>query len=272
MKFARKNVNDPLHGFLYIMALLCSAVNSPVMAAAPAVKVEQRSYPADSVSALEVRNTSGNVIVTRSTGATASVTANKKDFGKDCHLLIDKKKSLLSIVVSKSKRSYFGTCNVEIVVTVPSSTALDLRTGAGDISATNLNGGITFRTGSGDVELNGKFPKIDGRTGSGDVIAYDLIAEDVEIATGSGDLKLTYFKVPVLGRVDLKTGSGDTIVSVPKGSKLRSSLVNGMGDVVSDLDSEPDAKFDVSARSGSASTRISRTQLNPSPPSACSVP
>jgi len=219
-------------------------------------KVELRTYPKDAVTALEVRNTAGDVVITRSTDATATVAATKKEFGKHCRLAIDLKKSLLSVVVSKTTPPAEGSCTVALHVSVPVGTALDLRTGAGDLSAKNLHGGVTFRTGSGDVELSGSFPKIDGKTGSGDVVAYDLIAEDVSIATGSGDIKVAFTKVPALGRVDLKTGSGDTIVTVPRGTKLRSSLLNGSGDVTNEVGNTPGAQFDVSARTGSGDLRL----------------
>ena len=244
---------------LLASSILGTIVSASVFAAESTSKVEQKNFPLSAVEVLEIRNTAGDVLVERASGTSATVIVTKKDFSKHCKIDISVKKSLLKIVVSKTTGRFFDSCNAEISVTVGENTALDLRTGAGDISAKELKGGITFRTGSGDVELKGAFPKIEGKTGSGDIVAYNLAAEDVDMATGSGDIKVTFDKVPSLGRVELKTGSGDTIVWVPKGSKVKSSLLNGMGDVVNEIGDSPGAKFDISVRSGSGDLKLKQS-------------
>lgn len=159
----------------------------------------------------------------------------------------------------------FGPCDARIVIRVPADTAVDVRSGSGDITASGLAGPVRLETGSGDVDATGLSGDSDLHTSSGDVNVRglrgdtslrtgsgDVNAEDAETAnmvadTASGDVELDFALAPQM--VDASTASGDVNISVPDGT-YRVEDDSGSGETHRNVKSDP------------AATRVIRAQTS----------
>jgi len=159
----------------------------------------------------------------------------------------------------------FGPCDARIVIRVPADTAVDVRSGSGDITASGLAGPVRLETGSGDVDATGLTGDSDLHTSSGDVNVRglrgdtslrtgsgDVNAEDAETAnmvadTASGDVELDFALAPQM--VDASTASGDVDISVPDGT-YRVEDDSGSGETHRNVKSDP------------AATRVIRAQTS----------
>ncbi|HET8595203.1 MAG TPA: DUF4097 family beta strand repeat-containing protein, partial [Intrasporangium sp.] len=134
----------------------------------------------------------------------------------------------------------FTKGSVDVDVTLPERSVLDVRSGSGDIDVTGLMDRAHAATGSGDVTLD-EFNGGELKSGSGDIEAR-VVRGDLTLKTGSGDVKLDTTSAPVelvsgsgdvtVRRVDgplrAKTGSGDLVIVA---SSADLDLMTGTGDV-----------------------------------------
>ncbi|SNR45038.1 Putative adhesin [Haloechinothrix alba] len=151
---------------------------------------------------------------------------------------------------------------------------VDIVTGSGDVSLGHLVEGGSVRTGSGDVTLESAGGPVELRTGSGAVLASSLTTP-ATVATGSGAVRVDRLDGDALlrsgsgdltvgdagsGEVELHTGSGNIRVGVRHGCLAEVDLSSGTGTVSSDLEvsaTEPAGgvalRIRARARAGSAS-------------------
>ncbi|SDJ35251.1 Putative adhesin [Nonomuraea maritima] len=126
------------------------------------------------------------------------------------------------------------SCGVDYEIQVPKGLALDLQSGAGDLTLRGLSGDLALSVGSGNVDaadLAGR--KVTAETGTGDIeLRYVSAPDAVELTTGAGDVQLA---VPDVGPYAVRTEAavGDTAVSVRKddASPRKISVSAGAGDV-----------------------------------------
>lgn len=221
--------------------------------AAPAfAQIETQEFEASSVQAFEMDNTSGSIVVRKTDGPKAKVVANKRKFENGCNL---ETKKTGSKVVVKVEQPFRKTCEVDFEIFLPVTANMELRSGSGDIDVAGTRGEIVYRVGSGNVKIDAEAKKIDGRSGSGRLEAKGLLG-DVKLLTGSGNAKLVYAKAPVAGEIDIKSGSGDAEIILPKETKIISDSTIGAGKFYNELGDDKDAKFKVSFKAGAGNLKI----------------
>ena len=165
-----------------------------------------------------------------------------------------------------------GPCRASLVIHVPAATAVDVRAGAGDLTANGVSGNVQLRTGSGDVQADGLSGAVDLRTGSGDVstrglggdvtlrtASGDVSAEAlssarVKAVTSSGDVDLDFVSAP--RDVDAASASGDVQIALPRGEAYRVEVDTGSGDSRTDVRTDPEGKRVVRARTGSGDVTV----------------
>jgi hypothetical protein len=84
---------------------------------------------------------------------------------------------------------------------------LRARSGSGEIEVSSVGGTTTLTTGSGDVWLGAVQSDVRARTGSGDLTVADAACGQVELITGSGEIRVGV-RSGTAAMVDLKSGSG----------------------------------------------------------------
>lgn len=139
----------------------------------------------------------------------------------------------------------FGNDNrLDVVVELPSSSHLSVKTGSADITVTGTVGTAQLKSGSGDVELDTADGPLVVETGSGD-IRVEEAQSDVKAKSGSGDVLV----VDAGASVMVSTGSGDVQLWTTHGPAL---VKTGSGNI-----KVGDAGADVSATTGSGDVTVS---------------
>ena len=101
---------------------------------------------------------------------------------------------------------------LRLAVTVPTGSALHIRTESGDVEAHGNFGETSIESGSGDVRLDSVAAEARIRTGSGDAFV-ERVKDSLRIESGSGDLTIGQ----VFGDASISTGSGDISIDVVAG-------------------------------------------------------
>ena len=84
---------------------------------------------------------------------------------------------------------------------------LRARSGSGEIEVSSVGGPTTLVTGSGDVWLGAVQSDVLARTGSGDLVVADAACGDVELVTGSGEIRVGV-RPGTAAMVDLRSSTG----------------------------------------------------------------
>lgn len=127
-------------------------------------------------------------------------------------------------------------CSVDLLLEVPPGTSLTLRTSAGDVDVTGVDGAVDVRTTVGDVTLDGvRAQTVRVTTAAGDVDAELALApQAVRVRSGVGDVTVAVPDAPGGYRVTADTSVGTPDVRVPDspGSGRSLDLATTAGDVV----------------------------------------
>ena len=149
----------------------------------------------------------------------------------------------------------FGDCDSEVVVRVPTTTAIDVSSGSGDVVASDLAGGSRLNTSSGDVIVDGAAGDVTLESASGDVIARGLRSQHALGKTSSGDVDLRFLSPPTDAVAE--TASGDVRILVPPGAQGYDATTDtDSGDEAVGVRTDPDADHRLRAETNSGDAVI----------------
>ncbi|MEO3872261.1 DUF4097 family beta strand repeat-containing protein [Nonomuraea sp. B12E4] len=186
----------------------------------------------DKVTTLQLKNGSGNAVVTETGGSAVQVVETLRWRG-DAKPETEHKVEGGRLMLTYDCPANWGNCSVDYKIEIPKGLRVDLDAGSGDLTLRGLTGELSARLGSGDLDASGMAnKKVVAETGSGDIeLSYAAAPDSAELKAGSGDLTLS---VPD-GAYDVKseTGAGDANVSVKTdaSSPHKISMSTGSGDV-----------------------------------------
>ncbi len=169
------------------------------------------------------------------------------------------------------------TCATSLRVMCPRGLLVSARSGSGDIRIIGATEDVDVETQSGNVVLEGLTGNVAVRAGTGSVTG-DAPCESLEIATESGDTKVSglagslayksssgelraaWSRVPVAGKVDIKTGKGSVSLQMPADTRLNYRFITGPTPIMNEFEHDPLAAFrlNIVARSGGLSVRKAR--------------
>ena len=222
-----------------------------------AFAAETKTFDTKNLTDLSVKNIGGDVTITSSNTGKATVTFTKIKFDERCELFIDKieQKLLVAVINKPGLFGFSGECIVNFDIAVPEKIDTSLKIGAGDINITKIEGNLAYKLGSGSLKAEGLFKKVSGSSGSGDVELKGLTGR-ATFKVGSGNLEITYKKIPEEGSFDVKAGSGNVNLYLPKGSEIQADLKAGSGKISNEFAQSSKGKFNVSMRAGSGNLTI----------------
>ena len=186
----------------------------------------------------EIGKGSVQVVATDTTTTRVEVTGRDAD-----QTVVRQDGDQISVVGPKQRGGLFGgDSRLDVVVTLPASSDVAVRTGSADITVGGTIGTGQLKSGSGDVEVEVAEAPLVVETGSGDIRIAAARAE-LRIKSGSGDVVVTESAAAVListgsgdvqlwtthGEAVVKTGSGDLKVGEARGDV---GLTTGSGDLV----------------------------------------
>ena len=133
-------------------------------------------------------------------------------------------------------RGLLSNISIDYELSVPSSVALNLHSGSGDIEVANVGRYLSAATGSGSVRIHEFNGGLTLRTGSGDIEANGRLASSSNVNTGSGSVRL-HLNPDSHFNLQAATGSGDIRVNFPGAPKQDdnsrhhlTASINGGGD------------------------------------------
>jgi DUF4097 and DUF4098 domain-containing protein YvlB len=213
---------------------------------------EFREYQALGVEKILIENTSGTVTVTPMTVDKIEISVTKRKFPEKCTYLTEKTE--YAEVSVRVEKAIGEECEVDIDMKVPKDVDLNIWSGSGKVDIKGIEGNLTFNVGSGSITADGKFKKVVGKAGSGRVDLSGLTSGG-NISVGSGPVFLRFLEYP-MGRMDVKTGTGDAHISFPEGSKINAQLDTGAGSVSNELGNSESAEFGITVKIGSGDLNV----------------
>ena len=180
------------------------------LAAGPTNDAQQSQTYQHAISQIDFTMPSGNI--TLSAGASGSVVVSRD-------LKWDKTEPTVSEVWSGDTLQITVNCpsqphcSVDYTVQVPSTVAVQTHTDSGDVSVSNLTGGVNINDTTGDVTLAGLAGRIQVDSNTGTVTGTGLQSTDVGVQGQTGDVELGFSAVPQT--VSAITDTGRVHVSLP---------------------------------------------------------
>lgn len=145
-------------------------------------------------------------------------------------------------------RTLFNNISIDYDITAPKGSALNLRSGSGDVDVDSVGRYLSGHSGSGNVRAHGLHGGAELETGSGDIELQDDGGGAVEAKSGSGSIRIHGFD----GSLRARTGSGD--IEAEGRLNGESSVSTGSGSVRLHLN--PDVHFNLEASTGSGDIRV----------------
>jgi hypothetical protein len=145
-------------------------------------------------------------------------------------------------------RDLYNNLSIDYDVYTPAATALNLRSGSGNVKVVQVGRYLSASSGSGEIEVHGERGPAEFSTGSGDITADLEGGGDVKARSGSGNIKIH----GLTGSLTARTGSGN----IDADGRLTGPAVLGSGSGNVHLRINPDAHFNLEASTGSGDIRI----------------
>lgn len=210
-------------------------------------RIEQ-TFDVGSAPNLKIDNFAGSVTVHAGERGEIHVVAVKRasGFGSLDRIKVEMSEREGGVVIRTHKSSPLSNASVQIEVTAPPDTRLDLHTGAGSTEVRGLHSDVQVDTGSGSVVLDDISGEIDAHSGAGSIQVYEAEGT-LTLDTGSGSIKLN----GVSGEIDAHSGSGSMEAHRASG---RVELDTGSGSIDYEGSLQGDCRFESGA--GSITLRL----------------
>lgn len=138
---------------------------------------------------------------------------------------------------------------IDLVITVPESSDVDFKTGAGNVEVYQVAGRIEGSSGAGNISIERVKGQVDVSTGAGNIDVRGGSGQ-VDVQTGAGNVSL----VGVMGSVYARSGAGNIHAEITRQPDRDCRLESGAGNVTVELDDDIAMSVDAHASMGSAST------------------
>ncbi|MBT3981492.1 MAG: hypothetical protein HOE90_09070 [Bacteriovoracaceae bacterium] len=211
--------------------------------------IEQRSFTIKDTLNLDLENKLGKVTIVGEDSKEVKIVARKLDFSESCQLEMGQSKKGIKIRVDDSSFTGLARCAVDFIITVPKKLALIIKNGNGDIRIKNTLGQINYMLGKGNVKIDSSVTKLVGKSGLGNInLTGTAIVSDIK--AGSGDVTIKYLSVPSKGNLNIDIGKGNSTITMPKSTRIKTSLKSALGEKSNELGDDPSALFNISMKAG----------------------
>lgn len=233
------------------MLLLSLSANAAPLPGIP--EVTHREFNFTSGQRVVIRNTAGRITIGISDRDRMIVSATRRTGGEGCAFSADKSVDLTEVAVTVTAPKG-QPCEIDLDVKVPAKINLNVSSDTGAVHVAGVQGELTFGIGTGAMVANGRFKRVEGKSGSGDVEIEGLEGAG-RLEVGTGSLNLKFLGAPT-GDMEVRTGTGDAIFSIPKDSKLNASLTSGTGGVENEFQSSTGGDFNLNAKTGTGDLKV----------------
>jgi Toastrack DUF4097 len=161
------------------------------------------------------------------------------------------------ISVLSQCRQLTGPCSFDYTVTVPRGLRIRLANDSGDVIVQGLTGPVSVADNSGNVRLESLPGALDLHADSGDITGTGLASRSVLAESNSGDITLTFTRVP--RHIRVSADSGNIRVVLPPGAAgYRVAATTGSGTVSVSVPVDSRSPDTISASTNSGDITITR--------------
>ncbi|MFQ5948132.1 MAG: DUF4097 domain-containing protein [Acidimicrobiia bacterium] len=210
------------------------------------VETDQMTFEVtEPVTSLEIEASAGNVDIVATDDGALRVDLELRFTGStpEVERTIDEGR----LVIRHGCRGLQAVCAVDYHVRLPAGVAVTLdsgsgdvaidgltadvivQVGSGDLTLTDLTGDVTVHSGSGNITVTEASSALNLQTSSGNITGLRLTSLEVDLATSSGHIEVSFEAAP--SGFDARTRSGHITVKVPKGVPYRISATALSGTV-----------------------------------------
>lgn len=154
--------------------------------------------------------------------------------------------------------------DVDVRVTVPPGSEVDVSSGMGDVSVRGVAEPVFAASGNGDVAVEGVGSEVEASSGNGSVRVMTT-GGPVSASSGNGDIEVEMGEVPVDARMRFNSGNGDIVLTLPASFAGEIDATFGNGGLQSDFPvtlSDGFSRHRVRGVIGSADARIRASSGN----------
>jgi DUF4097 and DUF4098 domain-containing protein YvlB len=189
----------------------------------------EETFDAGSTPRLEVNNFAGRITVQAGKSDTLHVVAIKKvrrnsDLGR---IEIEMSEARGGVMIQTRNPTRLNNASVQLEITAPAGTRLDLDTGAGSVVVLGMTGDVEIDSGAGDVTLVDAKGQVDAHTGAGSI---DIRGAEGSVRLHTGAGKIDYAGAPG-GNCRFRTGAGDIRLVLPASLSAKVDLDTGTGTI-----------------------------------------
>jgi DUF4097 and DUF4098 domain-containing protein YvlB len=220
-----------------ILALVVAAaaglfVSAPLrLGGVPGFQSEQieQVFEVGTTPVLTVDNVAGSVTVRAGEGRTIQVVATKRaPLGGDlARIDVTMTQQDNGLVIQTRTPSTLSNVSVDLEITAPADTRLDLHTGAGSVDVSGLQSKVQADTGAGSVRIADVTGEIELHSGAGSLEARG-VSGPIRLDTGAGSIQ--YEGTPQ-GDCRFESGAGSIALTLPADLNMAVDLETGMGTV-----------------------------------------
>lgn len=204
-----------------VRGVLPEGVNwPPVQVQVPGLETTERiqqSFEVGGAPRLTVNNFAGSVTIRRGDSGIVAVAATKRARGaRDLDAIVVQMSGqacCVEITTNHPTLPSISNGSVKLEITVPADTILDLRTGAGSIEVSDVQGALRVEAGAGSLVIRGA-------------------AGPVNLTNGAGSID---YEGSPAGQCSFRTGAGSITLRIPADANLTVDLSAGLGGVHSEL-------------------------------------
>jgi DUF4097 and DUF4098 domain-containing protein YvlB len=198
-----------------------------------------------------VNSVNGNIEVHAGLGNEVLVQATLRDAPRVKYEL-SQMGNTVNVDVQTSKQWWvFGHAGVDVIVTVPPETDVELDTSNGFIELHGLEGSGSLKSSNGRIVLDNIRGNFDGRTSNGR-IEVNAVEGTVILKTSNGKIDVR----GVQGEFDIESSNGSIFYSGNMTAGGSNRLVTSNGDVVVELQGQPSVVLDAETSNGEVTSEL----------------
>lgn len=189
----------------------------------------EESFDLGGAPSLEITNFAGAVTIRPGEGDMVRVVATKKSSNRSRLDLIDVDMSAGEdrLVIKTRKLFTEGNAFVELEITAPAGSRVNVDTGAGKVDVRDITGQIDIHSGAGAVAVRGARGTVRVDLGAGQITYEGAPSGDCRFQTGAGEIILRLPEDPNV-RVELGTGMGAVDTDFYVEGRVSPRNVNGV--------------------------------------------
>ena len=214
-------------------------------------EIREDSFSVAGSSRVLVNSVNGNIEINAGLGNEVLVKATLRDAPK-VEYELSQVGNTVTIDVQTSKRWWvFGSAGVDVTITVPPQTDVELDTSNGFIELHGLEGSGSLKSSNGKILLDNMKGNFEGRTSNGR-IEVNAVEGFVILKTSNGKIDLR----DVQGEFNIESSNGSVFYSGNMTAGGSNRLVTSNGDVVVELQGKPSDVLDAETSNGKVTSEL----------------